>query len=344
MESNRVLQFGIVGCGVIARYHALAIADTEGARLMGACSKSPASAEKLCGEFGVPVFSSYEELLARPELDAVVICTPSGDHYAQARQALLAGKHVVVEKPMCLTMEDADALVELADRLGLMVCVISQTRFSDGVQALKVAIDGGQLGRLVSASLMMRYFRSQEYYEQAGWRGTVAGDGGGVLMNQGIHGIDILCYLMGRPVGVSGYARTLLRDVEVEDTAAAAVEFENRALAVIDATVCSQPALPRRLTICGEKGSVVLEEDTIVSWALPTPCPLSGDTGTSGSGAADPRGITHLNHTREYGNIVAHLLRGEPLLLDGRQGRMPLSVILGVYESSRTGRAVALRG
>ena len=342
MNSTKTISFGIVGCGIIARFHALAIADVPGARLIGACSKSFSSTEKFCAECNIRAFADYEQMLAEPELDAVVICTPSGDHAGQIMAALKAGKHVVAEKPMCLTMEDADAVVAMAEQSGKMVCVISQTRFSDGVQAIKQAIDAGAMGKLVSASLMMRYFRSPEYYNLAGWRGTIAGDGGGVLMNQGIHGIDVMCYLMGNPVGVTGYSRTLLRDIEVEDTAAAAVEFDTGALAVIDATVCSQPAMPRRLTICGEKGSVVLEEDSIAAWNLPIPCPVEANVSTGSSGAADPKGITHENFTREYRNIMAHLVDGAPLLLDARQGRMPLSVILGVYESSKTGKAVQL--
>lgn len=342
MKSDKSISFGIVGCGIIARFHALAVSEVPGARLIGACSKTFSSTEKFCSEFAVRPYESFEKMLQEPELDAVVICTPSGDHAWQITQALKAGKHVVVEKPMCLTMEQANAVVALADELGLMVCVISQTRFSDGVQAIKQAIDRGELGKLVSACLTMRYFRDQNYYNLAQWRGTMAGDGGGVLMNQGIHGIDVLCYLMGKPAGVKGYARTLLRDIEVEDTAVAALEFENGALAVIDATVCSQPAMPRKLTICGEKGSVVLEEDSIVQWNLPTACPTEASHATGSSGAADPKGITHQNFTREYRNVMDHLLRGEPLLLDSRQGRMPLSVILGIYESSQTGKTVQL--
>lgn len=342
MNTEKTVSFGIVGCGIISRFHALAISEIPEARLLGACSKTYSSTEKFCNEFSLRPYADYQEMLKDPELDAVVICTPSGDHADQIIEALNAGKHVVVEKPMCLTMEQANAVVELAEKLNLMVCVISQTRFSDGVQAIKQAIDRGELGRLVSASLTMRYFRDQNYYDLAQWRGTMAGDGGGVLMNQGIHGIDVLCYLMGKPVGVKGYARTLLRDIEVEDTAVAALEFDNGSLAVIDATVCSQPAMPRKLMICGEKGSVILEEDSIAQWSLPTACPAGAGNVTGSSGAADPRGITHQNFTREYRNVMAHLLRGEPLLLDSRQGRMPLSVILGIYESSKTGNTVQL--
>ena len=334
--------FGIVGCGIIARYHALAIRENSGARLLGAYSRTPASAEAFSKEFDVPVYDSYEALLAAPELDAVVICTSSGAHFEQARQALLASKHVVVEKPMCLTMADANELVRLAKELGLMVCVISQTRFSAAAQAIRGTIESGGFGKLVSASLTMRYQRTQAYYDSADWRGTVTGDGGGVLMNQGIHGIDLLCYFMGEPVSVTGYARTLLRDIEVEDTAAAAVAFENGSVAVIDATVCSDPAFGRKIVLCGEKGTAVLEEDAITLWSLPTPCPIPLGGGSGDSGAADPTGISHLYHAREYENIVAHLLQDAPLLIDAHQGRIPLSVILGLYEASEKGCAIKI--
>ena len=162
MQQKDSISFGIVGCGIISRLHALAIANVAEARLLGACSKSYESTQKFCDEFQVRPFSSYEEMLAQPELDAVVICTPSGDHAQQILDGLKAGKHVVVEKPMCLTLEEADAVVAMAEQTGLMVCVISQTRFSDGVQAIKQAVNQGALGRLVSASLTMR---PSEYFQ-----------------------------------------------------------------------------------------------------------------------------------------------------------------------------------
>ena len=339
---NKTLQFGIVGCGMIARYHAVAIEQTDRCALLGACSKTYASTEKFAGEVGCTAFDSFDAMLAHPQLDVVVICSSSGEHFQQAEAALKAGKHVIVEKPMCLTMDDANKLVELADSYPQTVCVISQSRFSDAAQTIKSAIDAGWFGKMVSASLMMRYYRSQAYYDQAQWRGTVAGDGGGVLMNQGIHGIDLLCYFMGKPVGVCGYARTMLRDIEVEDTAAAAIAFENGSVATLDATVCSQPSFSKKFILCGEKGTVVMEEDAILSWSLPDPCPIPLGAASGNSASADPRGISAAYHIREYENFVSHVLDGKHLMLDADQGRMPLKVILGVYESSRTGKAIVL--
>ena len=337
----KTVRFGIVGCGMIARYHALAIGQTARACLIGACSHSRASAKALCDEFSLRVFDSYDEMLACGQIDAVVICTPSGEHFRQAKQALLHGKHVVIEKPMCLSLADADELIRLSEETGRMVCVISQTRFSDAVQAVRTVLDSGAAGRLVSAALTMRYERPQSYYDQAPWRGTVANDGG-VLMNQGIHGIDVLCCLMGKPVSVCGYADTRLRSIEAEDTAVAAVKFDGGALACIDATVCSKPSFAKKLVLCAENGTVVLEEDAVTLWTLPVPCPVPMGAFTGASAAADPRGISHRYHARQYANIIAHLTEGAELLVDGRQGRIPLSVILGIYESSHSGKAACL--
>ncbi|MDD6074676.1 MAG: Gfo/Idh/MocA family oxidoreductase [Clostridium sp.] len=342
MSKIKELKIGIVGCGIISYYHARAIQETKGAFFAGCCSHSLSSAQALTEAFPAPVYSSYEQMLSQEYIDAVAICTPSGNHAEQILAALDAGKHVIVEKPMCLSLEDADKIIEKADQTGLTVCVISQSRFSDAAREIKRAIDAGAFGKMVSASLMMRYYRSQEYYEQAGWRGTITGDGGGILMNQGIHGIDLLCYLMGQPADACGYAKTQLRSIEVEDTAAAAVLFENGAVATIDATVCSQPAFSKKIILCGEYGTVQLEDDTITLWSLPYPCHLPVGTADGNSGADDPRGITCDNHIREYHDFVTAIQTGRRVLIDAREGRIPLSLIHAIYESSRTGQKIAI--
>jgi len=338
------VKVGIVGCGMVARYHANAIASTEGAELICCCSKSPSSAESFAAERSeeVKVYKTYSEMLSDKEMNTVAICSPTGDHFAQAKEALLAGKNVIVEKPLCIKLSDADELISLADEKGLDLCTISQTRFSDSAQAIRKAVENGDFGRMVSASLTMRYMRDQKYYDQAAWRGTFEFDGGGVMMNQGIHGIDLLCYIMGKPISVMGYAKTLLRNIEVEDTAAAALEFENGAVAVIDATVCSIPSFTKKFIFSGEKGTVVLENDVITLWSLPTECPVKTETSVGGSSSSDPKAISFVYHAREYQNFADHMIKGTPLLIDGREGRLPLSVILGVYESSNTGNKVVL--
>lgn len=337
------VRFGIVGCGMISNFHAKAIETIENAVLIGACSKSSASAERLCREFNVRKFDTYEEMLACPEIDAVAICTPSGDHARQILQALDAGKHVVVEKPMCIRLEDCDAVIRKADETGRKVCVISQLRFSDAIQEMKRAIDAGEMGKLYSTALTMRYFRSQAYYDSAAWRGTWALDGGGVLMNQGIHGVDMLCYLFGPAQSLSGYAQTMGRDIEVEDTAVTAIRFENGMLGTIDASTCCEPGFPKKIVVSGEKGTIVMEEDAITLWTLPTPCQIPIGAATGNSASSDPRGILLTNHTRQFRNFVDAVLNGAPLVSDAREGRLPLEIILGTYQSSREGKPIQIR-
>ena len=341
MPMNDPVRFGILGCGTIAPTHALAIAAGGGV-LAGATSRRYAQAQAFADEFSCRAYETYEDMLSDDGIDTVSICTPTGDHFANARQALLHGKHVMVEKPMCLTLPEADMLIALAKERGLCLGVISQSRFSDAAQTIRRLVDSGEAGRPVSAQLMMRFYRGQEYYDSAAWRGTFAGDGGGVIMNQGIHGIDLLCYLMGRPVSVTGYAKTRLRDIEVEDTVAAALEFENGAVAVIDATTCSLPSFEKRFILGFEKGTIILENDSITLWTVPGECPESCRVSLAGNTSANNKAVTAVYHTREYGNFIRHIRSGEPLVIDGAQGRMPLGVILGVYESSLTGRRVEL--
>ena len=219
--------------------------------------------------------------------------------------------------------------------------MVSQSRFTEASQSVKNAILNGDFGKIISASLTMRYIREQSYYNSAQWRGTVAGDGGGILMNQGIHGIDLLCYLIGKPIKVCGYSRTQIRDIEVEDTVAA-IEFENGTIATINATVCSNPSFPKKIAICGENGTVILEEDAIVFWSLPVSCPIEIGVGSGDSGSASPNGISDKYHILQYKNMINHLLNCEELNVDAEQGRIALSVILGIYEASNLDKSIIL--
>lgn len=336
------VRIGFIGCGMIAYKHATALERIRKVELVAACSKTYDSTLKFCEKNPkCKPFKSYKEML-ESDIDLVTICTPSGNHYVQAKMALEAGKHVVVEKPMCLKVSEADKLIKLAERKGLCLSAISQSRFSDSARAIKKAIDKGAFGKMVSAQLTMRYWRGEDYYNSAAWRGTFKYDGGGVLMNQGIHGIDLLCYLMGKPKSVTGYAKTLLRNIEVEDTSCAAIEFENGAIGVIDATVCSKPSMTKKFIISGEKGTVILENDVITLWDIPCKNTVNVTQTLGGSSASDPKAVTDEYHYREYTDIINHITKGTDLTIDGYEGRMPLSVILGIYKSSKTGRRVDL--
>jgi len=339
---NKV-RFGIVGCGSISEFHAQAVEAIDEAELTAACSGSMESARRFAAAHpGVTACESLDALLARPDVDAVCICTPSGLHTRQAIAAMRAGKHVVCEKPMSLSLAEADALIDTARETGAKVCIISQFRFTPAVREIRRAIDAGAFGRIVSGSLSMKYFRSHEYYASAAWRGTWAMDGGGALMNQGIHGVDVFRYLMGPVRSVSALTRTLTRNIEVEDSAAAVLEFENGALGTLQASTTCFPGYPRRIEICGEQGSVVLEEDSIARWDLPIPCRLPVGQSAKNVGSSDPKAISNAGHLLQIRGLVASILHGAPLTADAQTGRTPLEIIMAVYESSRSGQTVYL--
>ncbi len=336
------VRFGIIGCGAISTMHASAIQRVEGAQLVGCFDAYEPCAHAFAAKYGGKVYTLLEDMLDSDALDAVCICTPSGLHTTQAVLALQAGKHVVCEKPMSLSLAQADLLIETERRTGRIVCIISQFRFAPAVQEIKRALDAGAFGKLVSASLQMKYFRSHEYYASGAWRGTWSMDGGGALMNQGIHGIDVFRFLMGPVRELTAYTRTLTRRIEVEDSAVAICEFESGAVGTIEGSTTCYPGYPRRIEICGEAGSVVLEEDTLLSWDLPIPTSLPVGEGAKNVGSADPMAISGAGHELQIRNFVRALLYGEPILAGAATGRLPLEIILGIYESSRTGKAVRL--
>lgn len=289
--------FAVIGCGMISKFHISAISRIEEAYLAGVYDASRERAEGTAAEHGVRAYGSFEEIWEDEAVDAVCICTPSGLHGAAACEALAHGRHVLVEKPMALTLEDCDRMLRLAGEHHVKLSVVSQLRFSPAVQQARGFLERGVLGRLVTADLHMKYFRSQEYYDSGGWRGTWAMDGGGALMNQGIHGVDLLLYLAGPVESVYGRAATLARRIEVEDTVSAVAVFKSGALGVIQAGTAVYPGFPRRIELCGDKGSVILEEDKIVCAVfdreLPEGVPDGGTEedaageGVSGEGAAE---------------------------------------------------------
>lgn len=333
--------FGIIGCGMISGFHARALAAIDGARLVGVYDPNSASMARAAEAYGVGTFDSMEAMLACPEIDAVCVLTPNGLHAPIALQALAAKKHVVVEKPMAITLEDADRLVAASEAARLQLCVISQLRFSPAVQAVKRALEAGAFGKIVSASLSMKYYRDASYYTGSGWRGTWAMDGGGALMNQGIHGVDLLQYLAGPVRRVHAVCKTQTRPIETEDSAAAILEFASGAVGTLEASTTCAPGYPRRLEICGDRGGVTLEEEDILRWDLPIPKPDL--TAHSGAASSDPSAIDARGHERQLRNMVAAIQSGEQLLVDAREGRKPVRIILSVYESARTHSTVTLR-
>ena len=334
------LGFAILGPGMVADYHAQAIlanAD-QGARLIAVGHYDPPGFSQIRAKYGVPCLDQTE-LLARPDVDVVCICTPSGQHAGQALAAAAAGKHVLVEKPMALSLDDADAMIKACQEAGRQLGVAFQRRTEPHFQRVHQAIQAGDLGELALGVVTIPYFRPQAYYEQAAWRGTWALDGGGVLMNQGIHLVDLLVWFMGDPVQVQAYAPTLHRDIEVEDTLAATLRFANGAVATITATTTAAPGFPHRVEIYGAAGGLQIEGDTVHRWEVADPgeaitAPVTvGGQAAAGAGS-DPRGEGASAHIRLFKDFIQAIRENRPPPVDGVEGRRSLATVLAIYQAA----------
>jgi len=347
------LGFALVGCGMIARFHAKAIAEIPGARVVALVSRSAANAQKLLDETGTPacpVFTSLDDALKAPGVDAVVITTPSGAHLEPAVQAAAAGKHVVVEKPLEITPERCDRIIEACDTHRVKLCTIFPSRFADSSQVLKEAVVAGKFGRLTLGETTCKWWRTQAYYDEGGWKGTQALDGGGALMNQAIHSVDLLLWMMGDAVAVTGFTARLAHErIEVEDTAAAVLRFQSGALGVIQATTSVHPGYPKTIAVHGDRGSAVIEQEDVLRWDFQPPTPdddevrrrFAAKVGASG-GAADPKAISHEGHRRQLADFVAAIRANRAPAVDGREGRKAVQLIGAIYESNRTGKMVEI--
>ena len=341
--------FGIVGCGMIAEFHARAIAEIPGSRLVAAFSRSEANGAKVAalstGE--CIVYDDLDAMLAHPGLDVVCVCTPSGAHLEPAVKAATAGKHVVVEKPLEITVPRCDAIIGACDEANVRLCAIFPSRFSPANMALKAAIDSGRFGRLTLGDTYIKWWRTQDYYDSGKWRGTWDLDGGGALMNQAIHNVDLLQWLMGEVDSVQAMTALLVHDrIEVEDTAVAAVRFKNGALGVIEASTGAYPGLLKRTEIHGEDGSARVEQDDVTLWSFrdeePGDSEMLAPKGASTGGAADPKAISHAGHRDQLVDFLRAVDTGTPALVDGREGRKAVEIIRAIYRSSRLGTAVRL--
>ncbi|MGI6742279.1 MAG: Gfo/Idh/MocA family protein [Eubacteriales bacterium] len=335
---RKKLRFGILGCGMVSIYHVNAVMSIPDAELSAVCDVSFEKALKTAATYGVKVYKSYEEMLADTSIDIICVCTPSGFHAKNTISALSAGKHVIIEKPMALNVEDADAIVALSEKTGKIVSVISQLRFTDCYAAINSALRRGDFGKTILADISMKYHRNTEYYAGSAWRGTWELDGGGALMNQGIHSIDLIISLLGSVKRTFSFCRTLSHNIEVEDTAAAVLEFESGAIGSIQASTACYPGYTRRFEICGDKGSVVFTDENILSWDLPGEMPQVNHSYCSS--ASDPRAIGMENHKKQIDDVVSAIQENRPPLIDAVQGRRPIALISAMYQSSVTGLPV----
>src|SRR5947209_7743810 len=344
--------FAIVGCGMIAAFHVRALREVPGARVVALADQIPAAAQKLKESLGLDcdTYTELKPMLARRDVDIVIVATPSGAHMDSAVAAAEAGKHVVVEKPLEVTVERCDRIIGACEKHGVKLCTIFPSRFADANRTLKAAVDAGKFGRLTLAETTCKWWRPQSYYDQGGWKGTQALDGGGALMNQAIHNVDLLLWLMGPATHVTGFTATLAHErIEVEDTAVACLRFANGALGVIQATTSVHPGLPKTIAVHGDRGTAVVEQEDVLRWDfMPETAEdravkerFARKVGASG-GASDPAAISHQGHARQLADFVRAARTGGAPLVDGREGRRSVEVIEAVYRSARTGRTVEL--
>ena len=335
--------FGVVGCGLIGKVQAEAIGSIAGARLLAVCGRDEKRTSEFAAKFGIAGYTDYAAFLEHPDIQIVNICTPSGLHGEQSIKAAEAGKHVLVEKPIEITLQRADALIEACDRAAVKLGVIFQSRFLPAVQQIKRAIDEGRLGRLMIGDAIVKWYRAPEYYARDSWHGMLALDGGGALINQAIHTVDLLRWMMG-PAETVFAMKSALRypHIEGEDTLVASLRFQNGALGVIQAATSAKPGFKRRLEISGERGTVVLDGDAISCWAIEGESDATGAAEQITDGSSNPAAISNEGHRRQIEDMMQAVIEDRAPMIDGREGRKSLELVCALYESADRGEAVLL--
>ena len=339
--------FGIVGAGLIADFHAKAIADIPNAKLIGCCDKIQDRAKQLADKYGVKAFENYQEMLKSDDVDIVTIATPSGFHMEPTIAAAEAGKHVLCEKPLEVTLERIAAMIKAHNISGTHLGGIFPYRFNDSQTVLRETINSGRFGVITYAGIYVPWWRTDEYYKDS-WHGTWKLDGGGALMNQSIHMVDMLCDVMPPIESLQAYTGTLGHKIEAEDTAVAVLRYTNGALGVIYGTTASYPGQFRRFEITGTKGTVIQVENSFTVWQFADEKPedekIRKEHGQieGGGGVSDPAAITHDNHTRNFKAFLDTLETGEDFWISGPEARKAVEVILAIYKSAKEQKPVRL--
>src|SRR6266404_55634 len=341
-----MIRFGLLGCGRIAKRHSDLLGGNhiDGASLVAGCDPVRARADAIASTFGVPAIYEIDDFLARKDIDAVAVLTPSGMHPAHVIACAKAGKHVVVEKPMALRLQDADDMIRACDLAGVKMFIVKQNRFNVPVVKAREALDSGRFSRLILGTVRVRWCRDQAYYDQDDWRGTWAYDGG-VLSNQASHHVDMLEWFFGEVISVHARAITALAKMEAEDTAVATLKFRSGALGIIEATTAARPRdIEGSLSILGEKGMVEIAGfavNQIRHWCFVDELPSDKDVLEKFS--VNPPNVYGFGHQAYYQHVIDCLINQRAALVDGLEGRKSLELISALYESIETGQEVPLR-
>ncbi len=344
----KVWNFGIMGAGLIADFHARAIGDIENAQLIGFTDTTPEKARQLADKHSCRAFADNEELLNCPDIDIVTIATPSGAHLEPAVAAAQAGKHVICEKPLEITLDRVDAMIAAHEKAGTLLGGVFQNRFNEAMIPLREAVRAQRFGKITFAGVYVPWWREESYY-QSSWHGAWKHDGGGALMNQSIHTIDMLCDLMPPVESVQAYADHLAHDIEAEDTAVAALRFTNGALGLIYGTTASWPGQFKRFEITGAKGTVVYVEDSLTVWQFAEEKPEDeeirqkyGSIQNTGGGVADPAAISYQGHRKNFQAFLKALETGGDFEISGVEGRKSIELILAIYQSAKEKKLIRL--
>lgn len=339
-KSGEQIRFGIVGCGVVSSLHAESIAASPHTHLAAVADVDETRAREFAAKHGVPhVFADYRAMLASGLIDAVSVCTPSGLHAEVAIAAAEAGRHILCEKPLEITAERMTAMIAAAASAGVKLGAVYQRRGLALTQRIKQAIDAGEIGRLVLCDAYLKYYRDQPYYDSAGWRGTWAMDGGGALMNQGVHGVDMIQWLGGGIRKVYARAAALSRDIEVEDTAVAVVEFGGGGFGVIEGATTVYPERSTRFDLHGVGGTIAFDDRGLQEWQVVGRGDRLGEESTEPEAIA---GIHSVGHYRFVEDMACAILEDRDPLVPGAEARKAVDIILAIYESARTGKEVML--
>ena len=349
---KRQFGFGIIGAGTISEIHALAINAIQNAKLIGVYSINKDKLSAFALRNNCIAFDSLEIMLMSKEIDVVCICTPSGVHIDGAMKAIEAGKHCLIEKPLEVTLEKCDRIIEAADKLGVKVGVVFPSRFYEASKQLKKAIEKKRFGELVFGDAFVKWNRSEAYYQSAAWRGTWQFDGGGALMNQGIHSVDLLQWYMGPVESVQSVSANIRhKGIEVEDTIVSTLQFANGALGTIECSTAVFPGALKRFEIMGTSGTVIMEESNIIKWQFERELEedenlksrLGGSQITQG-GVANPADISFSGHQSVIEDMITSIETGGKPSIDAIEGRKSVEIVLAIYESVRLGKMVKITG
>jgi predicted dehydrogenase len=339
----KIWNFGIIGAGLIADFHAKAITSLENCRLIGICGTNVQKVNKLCEKYGCKPFNSQQDLLRSPGIDIVTIATPSGAHLEPAVEAARFGKHVICEKPLEISLDRIDKMLDAHAVAGTKIGGIFNFRYHETLKYLKEAVDKGRFGKITYAAIAVPWWRNDLYYKD-NWHGTMKLDGGGALMNQSIHMVDILQHLMGPIESLYGYTATLGHDIEAEDTAAAVLRFRNKALGTIYGTTASFPGQFRSIEITGTRGTVVQVENSFKVWKFSDENDADREVlkkfgqVEGGGGVSDPGAIPFEPHARNIAAFTAALEQGRTFEIDGAEARKAVEIVLAIYQSAKEAR------